>query len=134
MFYLVYVLCKSFFHLSFIPLSQAFSDICLFFCHQNSEFNSVDHFKYREFQSWCEMMSLRNKGRLMKIPTCEIINIKPLSTPLLPPPGLTAPAGNCSAGHYCTLGSASASPVSMSYAGLCPVGHFCPIVSQFNLL
>ncbi|XP_034024624.1 signal peptide, CUB and EGF-like domain-containing protein 3 [Thalassophryne amazonica] len=40
--------------------------------------------------------------------------------------GLTEPSGPCSPGHFCTLGSVEAAPVSQRYGDVCTTGHFCP--------
>lgn len=41
-------------------------------------------------------------------------------------PGLTAAAGSCSAGYFCTSGSDSPTPSGLvGIAGICPVGHYC---------
>lgn len=40
--------------------------------------------------------------------------------------GLTAPSGNCSAGHYCTLGAIAPNPTGQSYGDVCLAGHYCP--------
>ena len=41
-------------------------------------------------------------------------------------PGLTAPAGNCTAGHYCTLSSTQPNPISQAFGDYCLAGHYCP--------
>ncbi|XP_071505048.1 uncharacterized protein [Diadema antillarum] len=39
---------------------------------------------------------------------------------------LGSPAGNCSAGHYCTGGAVVASPDGAASGDICPTGHYCP--------
>ena len=40
--------------------------------------------------------------------------------------GLTAPTGNCTAGHYCSLAAIDPNPTSKSYGDTCTAGHYCP--------
>ena len=48
--------------------------------------------------------------------------------------GLTNPSGLCSAGHYCSLGSTSATPNAVDETGgICPRGHFCPEGSSYPI-
>ena len=40
--------------------------------------------------------------------------------------GLTAPAGDCNAGHYCLEGTIDQSPIGQTYGDYCTAGHYCP--------
>ena len=41
--------------------------------------------------------------------------------------GLTAPTGNCTSGHYCSLGAIDPNPISQGYGDFCPAGNYCPL-------
>ena len=40
--------------------------------------------------------------------------------------GLSLPAGDCSMGYYCTLGSTIANPSNETFGDICPPGNYCP--------
>ena len=43
-----------------------------------------------------------------------------------PNSGMTAPAGNCSAGYYCSSAASSATPTDGTTGNECPIGSYCP--------
>ena len=40
--------------------------------------------------------------------------------------GLTAPTGNCTAGHYCLLAAIDPNPIAQPYGDYCYSGAYCP--------
>ena len=40
--------------------------------------------------------------------------------------GIDIPTVSCEAGHYCTEGSNTTTPIGQSFGDLCPPGYFCP--------
>lgn len=40
--------------------------------------------------------------------------------------GLPDAVTQCSAGHYCTLGSNMTDPIGQTFGDLCPPGYYCP--------
>ncbi|XP_053729819.1 SCO-spondin isoform X1 [Synchiropus splendidus] len=45
--------------------------------------------------------------------------------------GLSAPQGLCEAGHYCTAGASTPTPVDVASGGVCPAGYVCPRGTKF---
>ena len=48
--------------------------------------------------------------------------------------GSTEPTGFCFAGHYCTLGAISPTPVDNTTGGFCLIGRYCPLGSSLGQL